>query len=203
MIETDFGSHWTASEGNPDKHLIAYVEATGEIYSRNLYSNTRLSLCHMAPESTDQVELLMQGWTNRCKQPGSLNWVLSRARLVGSNPMHIYRNMEEFYLEDPVNRRYSGEADYGCHWKLGDDLDSWRIAYVEKTGEVYATMNGRVKPVLVLGRIEPDPVEPGSREIYYHTLDEVLRGWEREWQKPDGMALVRKRILAHAASQPA
>ena len=91
----------------------------------------------------------------------------------------------------------SGEADYGRHWKLGNSQDTWRISYIENTGEVYATRNPSHLPVLVLGTVAPDPTTADQRSVYYQTLDQILENWPALCHQPDGMAEVRARILAH------
>jgi len=52
----------------------------------------------------------------------------------------VFHNIEDFYA-DNINRRYSGERDYGVDWHKGGDR-KYRVSYVEKTGEVYAIALG-------------------------------------------------------------
>lgn len=90
-----------------------------------------------------------------------------------------YPNIEAFYSEDERRRR-SPEADYGVHWieEAGRRFPTWTVSYVRATGEVYAVEgnSGRVK---VLGGYRPD-----DEEIYYRSLDKVLKGWSEIGGKP-------------------
>jgi hypothetical protein len=100
-----------------------------------------------------------------------------------SNP--FYASIDDFYRANPERRR-SGEADYGVHWRVaGCDNLRWRVSYVHATGEVYATPANEQGAVTVLGVVPPDPMSDPRRdgEIYYRTLDEVLDGCG--WAVPD------------------
>jgi len=90
----------------------------------------------------------------------------------------LYLTRDDFLLGD-VRRFHSTQANFGVHWHLpaGPAWPAWTLTYLEATGEVAAfcqTGNGAVE---VLGVLAPDPVTPGSREVFYRTLDRVLDGW--------------------------
>ena len=90
----------------------------------------------------------------------------------------IYATLEAFYADDERRRR-SPEAQYGVHWTLPGWHDNWTIAYVHRTGEIYAVYHGPDHPVVtILGHCPPDhPVNSNIRENYYQTLDHILAGY--------------------------
>ena len=85
-------------------------------------------------------------------------------------------NVQEFYNDNHA-RRTSPEADYGSQWTT-PDRQSYRVSYIQDTGEVYAVnLSGITEgPVHLLGLVPPDPVPDQSREHYYRTLDNILDG---------------------------
>jgi hypothetical protein len=91
-----------------------------------------------------------------------------------------YATLTEFYIARPDCLR-SPEADYGVHWReAGRRGHTWRVSYVQATGEIYAVQLGN-GPVKILGVVEPDPDTrtPGFSGglTYYRTLDRILDGW--------------------------
>jgi len=100
-----------------------------------------------------------------------------------------YANIEEFYAENE-ERRNSGEADYGCWWRApGLGWPRWRVSYIQKTGEIYATElrdNGIVK---LLGIVPPD-----NGRIYYQTLDHILEGWADAIHEPGSLIWVEGKL---------
>ena len=107
----------------------------------------------------------------------------------------MFKTLEAFYDGNP-ERRYSGEAGYGVHWKLAPWPHSWRVAYVRNTGEIYAVhLDGAGSPVFILGTVPPDP-ETSFRETYYRTLDRILEGWPEHCGQPAGLAWVKERLTA-------
>jgi hypothetical protein len=115
-------------------------------------------------------------WSPRCQGHGLQGWLLA------AGP--YYPSLKAFYDERPDERRLSGEADYGVHWRIGGQhWPTWRVSYIEKTGELYALcQHGLDCPVVVLGVVPPDdpaddPGRAGGRGRYYFTLDKILDGW--------------------------
>ena len=53
------------------------------------------------------------------------------------SPERTFRDIESFYAADE-RRRYSGERDFGFHWRGEDPAERWHVGYVQDTGEVYA-----------------------------------------------------------------
>lgn len=108
-------------------------------------------------------------------------------------PETSFPSLEAFYDADPA-RRHSGEADYGVNWTNGPRWPTWRVSYVQATGEVYATQLGQIGGqgrVEVLGIVPPD--QGGG--LYYRTLDVILRGWADEPGLP--ISWVRERLEAY------
>jgi hypothetical protein len=114
-------------------------------------------------------------WSPRCQGHGLQGWMLAKGPR--------YDSLRAFY-DDRPERRASGEADYGVHWLVGGQhWPSWRVSYVQATGELYAvSLHGLDCPVVVLGVVPPDdpaddPNPGASRGRYYFTLDGILDGW--------------------------
>ena len=104
----------------------------------------------------------------------------------------VYPTLDEYYDADP-RRRWSGEADYGVHWRLAGWEYRWRVSYVQATGEVYAVHQGStIGPVFVLALVEPDVVNEGS--TYYDTVDGILDGWAQQCGHPDSLRWVKDRL---------
>ena len=108
----------------------------------------------------------------------------------------VYLDIEAFYSDDE-RRRFSGEADYGCHWRMGEIRESWRVSYVRETGKVYAVRlgGGFAGPVTVLGVVLADPVpDKLYGPLYYQTLENLLEGWTGRMHEHDGLEWVQQRI---------
>jgi hypothetical protein len=116
-----------------------------------------------------------------------------------------FPSLEAFY-DDRPERRSSGEADYGVHWRDGGrDWPRWRVSYVRVTGEIYAVeLRGEYR-VRVLGVVPADHVEggwgPSPRLIYYRTLDGILDGWADPDVSGHDLAWVVRKLTA--AGRPA
>ena len=120
----------------------------------------------------------------------------------------IYPSLQAFYEEDPDGRMRSPEADYGVHWRLEGYPQSWRVSYVQNTGEIYAVHQGMTihdprrrtlsyGPLFLLGVVPPDPVPANDyRSAYYRTLDVILEGWPQHCGPYDGLTWLRDRILS-------
>ena len=111
--------------------------------------------------------------------------------------MNRFPSMEEFYNHTPA-RRTSPEADFGAHWRTEGHRHPHRVSYVKDTGEVYAVcLDGwREAAVRVLGTVPPDPVEPGSGELYYGTLNSVLEGCAEACLNQEDVSWVTSRLEA-------
>ena len=126
-------------------------------------------------------------------------------------PLPIYPTLQAFYDADQ-DRLQSPEADYGVHWRLDHYRATWRVSYVQTTGEIYALYQspslqhnyGRQRsegPVFVLGIVPADPVPPDTRYgdhhcVYYATLDKILDGWPACCGAENSLTWVRDRIAA-------
>ena len=132
--------------------------------------------------------------------------------------MQTFSNIEDFYNDDP-SRRTSPEADYGVHWKLDGWEGSFRVSYVQKTGEVYAIHLGPYRqgtlptgeafistgrqdgPVLLLGHFPVDE-ETRREDVFYRGLEAHLDGWVRRCPQPNGLAWVVERLEAVEGGDP-
>ena len=105
--------------------------------------------------------------------------------------MKMFRDVEAYYSDNP-RRRYSGEADYGVHWRLDGWESRWRVSYVHATGEVYAVHQGSsIGPVFILGVVPPDVPYP---QLYHDTLERILDGWAEACPKPNSLTWVKARL---------
>ena len=106
----------------------------------------------------------------------------------------IYPNIEAFYSEDERRRR-SGECDYGVWWRGDVSIPTYRISYVQATGEVYAIqLTSGYDAAEVLAVIAPD-----EGDIYYRTLDRILEGWPDQCGEIGSLSWVRERLEAAIA----
>ena len=102
-----------------------------------------------------------------------------------------YPSLEAFYNANESRRR-SPEADYGVWWtEASRRWPKWRVSYVKQTGEVYAVQTTSAGHVAVLGIVPPD-----DGEIYYQTLDRILKDWADHCGQPGGLAWVMERLNA-------
>ena len=105
-----------------------------------------------------------------------------------------FDTLEHFY-EDAPQRRTSGEADFGVHWKLDGWAHSWRVSYVRATGEVYAVnLNRTDGPLFILAAVSPDDTQDTRRGRYYDTLEDILEGWAERCGPPDSLRWVMERL---------
>lgn len=87
---------------------------------------------------------------------------------------------ESAFLED-VRRRRSDEVDLGATWRATGSNDTWRLAWLRATGELYTCRNdsltGNCSSVSVLAVLPDEPA-----------LDAVLEGWRAARHTEDGLA---------------
>jgi hypothetical protein len=96
-------------------------------------------------------------------------------------------SLRSFYREDE-RRASSSERDLGLHWRARDGV-SYRAAWVEETGELYAVRHGDSASddrLDVLARIDEE------------TLERELAGWQEvcESDKPGTYEWLRERAAA-------
>ena len=122
-----------------------------------------------------------------------------------------YVSLKAFYADRP-ERDKSPESDYGVHWHAnGRDWPSYRVSYVQATGEVYAVERG-AGPVRVLGVVQPDPDERFAskdevggiawsdrhrRGTYYDTLDKILDGWADPGVSGFDLAWIERKLASY------
>lgn len=95
---------------------------------------------------------------------------------------------EHAFLDDPARRR-SDEVDLGATWRAGGSNDTWRLAWLRDTGELYVCRNdslvGGGTSVQVLA-VEPDE----------HAVDVLLEGWRTARDGEDGLGWLSRRTDA-------
>ena len=96
-----------------------------------------------------------------------------------------------FLAEEPVRRR-SDEVDLGATWRAAGSSDTWRLAWLRDTGELYVCRNdslvGGGSSVHVLAAL-PDEAQ----------VDALLVGWQSARHDEDGLAWLDARV---GAGQP-
>lgn len=86
-------------------------------------------------------------------------------------------NIAEFYGGRP-DRQRSPEIDYGVHWveREGQRWPTWRVSYVEYTGEVIAVQQS--------GRLRDAEVRLLGHAPSRDACERMLDGWAEDPQKP-------------------
>ena len=75
--EVDFGVFWTY-QGMPfPKWRVSWIEATGEVYAKELGGQERFAVLARADNRT-QADALMRGWTDYDLRPKDLSWIVAR-----------------------------------------------------------------------------------------------------------------------------
>lgn len=96
--EADFGVWWTEPGQPYPKYRVSYIHATGEVYAVALnrddkgpYHGPVLLLGVVPPDDQPDgpvgrrtyyrtLDTILEGWPQRCGQPGGLQWVRERLR---------------------------------------------------------------------------------------------------------------------------
>jgi hypothetical protein len=89
-------------------------------------------------------------------------------------------SLRSFYAEDP-RRALSPERDLGLHWRARDG-SSYRVAYVDATGEIYSVRHGSPRDesrVTVIARVAPDALYSGLAG--WHEMCDSERPGSYEW----------------------
>lgn len=76
----------------------------------------------------------------------------------------VIRHGYQAWINAPSRKR-SPELDFGCWWQMRPDRTSWRVSWIERTGELYAA-DGFHDRYIVLGHY-PD------REA----VERAMSGW--------------------------
>jgi hypothetical protein len=92
-----------------------------------------------------------------------------------------FPTLEAFYSADERRRR-SGELDFGVWWRDGSTWPTYRVSWIEATGELYAIAQAGSRRVEVLGHF-------GARGA----VEAGLRGWANQCGGPNSLAWVRRR----------
>ncbi len=91
-----------------------------------------------------------------------------------------------FLLED-ARRRTSDEVDLGATWRAAGSNETWHLAWLRATGELYVCRNdslvGNASAVGVLAVLPDEP-----------TVDAVLDGWRAARDDEDGLGWLDDRM---------
>lgn len=112
---------------------------------------------------------------------------------IGRTPIKVFLSKDEFYnrgmdMRHRVNmargekRTRSPELDFGVWWRGERPWPTYRVSWVEATGEIYAT-DSRSELIDVLGVVN------GREEI-----EDVLQGWADVCGKERSLYWVKDRI---------
>ena len=121
-------------------------------------------------------------------------------QLVQASLPMVFESIHHFY-SNRQERRTSPEAGYGAHWHdpssiRGQYGNTFRVAYIQATGELYTcrnTRHGDTGLLIVLGVHAPDvPTEPEG--IYYSSLDTLLTGWPDTSHTPQGLQWLKDKL---------
>ncbi len=83
------------------------------------------------------------------------------------NEIVILKNYKE-WIEKP-QRKFSGELDFGVHWEMAmkrKGFPTWRVSWIEKTGELYAVRLDTLDEFFILGKY------PTREEV-----ENAMSGW--------------------------
>ena len=100
---------------------------------------------------------------------------------------------EHAFLAEDARRRRSEEVDLGATWRAAGGADTWRLAWLRDTGELYLCRadgyDGCCTDVRVLAVVAHEAA-----------LDGLLDGW-RDWRyEPDGLSWLAGRLTPVAAA---
>ena len=111
----------------------------------------------------------------------------------------LYLSIDSFY--DMRGGRWSGESDFGVHWRDGKQWPRYRVSVVRDTGDVYA-VNQQTGAVELLGNVKPEPVRDGgdggpyssgqAPVDVYDVAELLLAGWAQP--EIHELAWVRERL---------
>ena len=100
---------------------------------------------------------------------------------------------ESAFLSEDVRRRRSDEVDLGGTWREPGCNDTWRLAWLRDTGELYLCRNdslvGAATDVSVLA-VVPDE----------GALDALLDGWRAARWSEDGLTWLAHRLAVPLAA---
>ena len=100
---------------------------------------------------------------------------------------------EEFYANP--ERERSPELDFGVHWRGEYSFPTYRLSWIEATGEVYLRTGNEVT---ILGMVKDDlTLEELHRENrpYSHLkIEKVLTGWQIECGNPNSIQWIKNRL---------
>jgi hypothetical protein len=94
--------------------------------------------------------------------------------------------LQEFYASDP-RRAHSHEVDYGSLWRESAPVPTYRLAWVENTGELYAVQLSEADE-------RNDPVEVLGVLWSWQQVDSCLAGWPERCGGQRSLLWARERV---------
>ena len=127
--------------------------------------------------------------------------------LVQESQPLVFDSIDHYYNERQ-DRRTSPEADYGSQWHDPSSIrsqygNSFRVSYLQATGEIYACRNADshgTSLLIVLG-IHPPDVPNAKPGVYYSSLDNLIAGWPETSKTPQGLQWLRNKLAPTPALQ--
>lgn len=103
-----------------------------------------------------------------------------------------YPSLERFYLADERRVR-AVEVDFGAHWRTEWGLPTWRVSWVEDTGELIAVRLWSDPQ----GRSPVHVIATGLAEI--EDAEQLLAGWAGVCGRPGSLVWLLDRCRLAAA----
>lgn len=100
---------------------------------------------------------------------------------------------EPGFLADDPRRRRSDEVDLGATWRAAGSNDTWHLAWLRDTGELYVCRNDS----LVGGCSSVHLLAVLQHEV---DLDTLLAGWQTARDAEDGLGWLDGRVTQQAAA---
>lgn len=94
---------------------------------------------------------------------------------------------EAAFLIEDVRRRRSDEVDLGATWRTADSSETWRLAWLRETGELYLCRNDSLVGVSSDLSVLLVVADEGA-------LDALLDGWPAARWTEDGLAWLQARL---------
>lgn len=106
----------------------------------------------------------------------------SAARQSSIFSAHVTISKAKFYEDE--RRARSREIDFGVWWRDGSNLPTYRVSWIETTGEIYAIEQGTKNAHVEILGVITNETEVESR----------LEGWTQACGRINSLSWVRRRI---------
>lgn len=106
--------------------------------------------------------------------------------------LQTWPDEHDFLAEQPARRR-SDEVDLGATWRAAGSVDTWRLAWLQDTGELYLCRNdslvGLCTSVHLLAVLAHEA-----------DVDDLLTGWRAARDGEDGLRWLQDRLTPELAA---